>query len=70
MDARNSVPGLTAQWASPKHDSQWCCAAFGFSLNVIPAKGEARVSGLAQRGAEGMVGLGAGQWNARGGGNA
>ncbi len=24
MDARNSAPGLTARWASPKHDDLWC----------------------------------------------
>ena len=52
-----------APGAKPQGDSPWCGNAGGYAQNVIPAKGEARVSGLAQRGAEGMDVIVAEQWN-------
>ena len=52
-----------APGAKPQGGSPWCGNACGYAQTVIPAKGEAGVSGLAQRGAEGMDVLIAEQWN-------
>jgi len=56
VDARNSAPGLTAQWASPKHDNKrYSAKRYRLEISALSSSSGQRIARYAYSGLRNVI---------------